>query len=194
MAWRSRPRINLPIQSFDSTRGMKHSHRLPACPDPLPPRFLSCLAEFADEPARIMIAIGDKAADRWHLELSQRWVVQYNVYINTAGDACLFACVEIEDPTVFGIVREVGFGNIAMGTIGLASLFYTGWVVPAAVAGGLYYGLASVGRQARGGGTFLERTATDILIFALLAIFVAWSLLSTLGPIGSRSLCVFGFS
>jgi len=27
---------------------MKHSHRLPACPDPLPPRFLSCLAEFAD--------------------------------------------------------------------------------------------------------------------------------------------------
>jgi hypothetical protein len=27
---------------------MKHSHRLPASPDPLPPRFLSCLAEFAD--------------------------------------------------------------------------------------------------------------------------------------------------
>lgn len=27
---------------------MKHSHRLPAFPDPLPPRFLSCLAEFAD--------------------------------------------------------------------------------------------------------------------------------------------------
>src|SRR5262249_34589040 len=27
---------------------MKHSHRPPACPDPLPPRFLSCLAEFAD--------------------------------------------------------------------------------------------------------------------------------------------------
>ena len=27
---------------------MKHSHRLPTSPDPLPPRFLSCLAEFAD--------------------------------------------------------------------------------------------------------------------------------------------------
>ena len=36
------------IQSLNSTRGMKHSHRLPASPDPLPPRFLSCLAEFAD--------------------------------------------------------------------------------------------------------------------------------------------------
>src|SRR5262247_855388 len=38
----------------------------------------------AREPARIMIAIGDKTADRWHLELSQRWVAQYNVYINDA--------------------------------------------------------------------------------------------------------------
>ena len=27
---------------------MKHSHRLPASPDPLPPRFLSCLAAFAE--------------------------------------------------------------------------------------------------------------------------------------------------
>ena len=38
----------------------------------------------AREPARIMIAIGDKTGERWHLQLSQRWVVQYNVYINDA--------------------------------------------------------------------------------------------------------------
>src|ERR1700737_3871118 len=30
----------------------------------------------AREPARIMIAIG--AEDRWHLQLAQRWIVQYN--------------------------------------------------------------------------------------------------------------------
>lgn len=86
---------------------------------------------------------------------------------------------EIKDPAVFGLVREVGFGNLAMGTIGLASLVYTGWVVPAAVAGGIYYGLAGVGHQVRGGGNTLERTAmiTDYLISALLAAFVAWSLL-----------------
>jgi hypothetical protein len=35
----------------------------------------------AREPARIMIAIGDKAANRWHLQIAQRWVVQYNFYI-----------------------------------------------------------------------------------------------------------------
>ena len=36
----------------------------------------------AREPARIMIAIGDKAANRWHLQIADRWVTQYNFYIN----------------------------------------------------------------------------------------------------------------
>ena len=36
------------IQPVDSTDGMQHSHRLQVSPDPLPPRFLSCLAGFAD--------------------------------------------------------------------------------------------------------------------------------------------------
>jgi hypothetical protein len=30
----------------------------------------------AREPARIMIAIGDKAANRWHLQIADRWVIQ----------------------------------------------------------------------------------------------------------------------
>ena len=36
----------------------------------------------AREPARIMIAIGDKVANRWHLQIAERWVVQYNFYVN----------------------------------------------------------------------------------------------------------------
>jgi len=36
----------------------------------------------AREPARIMIAIGNKQDNRWHLQLAQRWVVQYNFYVN----------------------------------------------------------------------------------------------------------------
>jgi hypothetical protein len=36
----------------------------------------------AREPARIMTAICDKIANRWHLQFAQRWVVQYNFYIN----------------------------------------------------------------------------------------------------------------
>ena len=34
------------------------------------------------EPARILIAIGNKKDNRWHLEIAQRWVVQYNFYLN----------------------------------------------------------------------------------------------------------------
>jgi len=36
----------------------------------------------AREPARIMTAIGDSQANRWHLQIANRWVVQYNFYIN----------------------------------------------------------------------------------------------------------------
>ncbi|MET0217297.1 MAG: hypothetical protein ABW205_05110, partial [Burkholderiales bacterium] len=36
----------------------------------------------AREPARIMTAIGDGKSNRWHLAIANRWVVQYNFYIN----------------------------------------------------------------------------------------------------------------
>ncbi len=36
----------------------------------------------AREPGRIMIAIGNKKDNRWHLEMAQRWVIQYNFYVN----------------------------------------------------------------------------------------------------------------
>ena len=50
--------------------------------------------------------------------------------------------------------------------------------MPAAAAGGRFYGLAGIGHQLRGGGNAREQTAmlSDYFIFALLAAFVAWSL------------------
>src|ERR1700748_3020476 len=33
-------------------------------------------------PSRIMTAIGDKRMNRWHLQIADRWVVQYNFYVN----------------------------------------------------------------------------------------------------------------
>jgi hypothetical protein len=38
----------------------------------------------AREPARIMTAIGSTKQNRWHLQMAQRWVIQYNFYINDA--------------------------------------------------------------------------------------------------------------
>src|SRR4029077_13938699 len=36
----------------------------------------------ARDPARIMTAVGDSKTNRWHLQIANRWVVQYNFYIN----------------------------------------------------------------------------------------------------------------
>jgi len=36
----------------------------------------------AREPARIMLAIGNQRENRWHLQIGQRWVTQYNFYVN----------------------------------------------------------------------------------------------------------------
>src|SRR6516162_8178392 len=44
----------------------------------------------AREPARIMTAIGDKKANRWHLQIAERWVVQYNFYVNDPGWGRMF--------------------------------------------------------------------------------------------------------
>lgn len=81
---------------------------------------------------------------------------------------------DIDAPAAYAIVREVGFGNLAMGTLGLVSLAMPEWVVSAAVVGGLYYGLAGLGHAFRGG-NFKEQVAlwSDLAIFVLLAIFVA---------------------
>ncbi|MGA8770582.1 MAG: DUF6790 family protein [Rhodomicrobium sp.] len=82
---------------------------------------------------------------------------------------------EIKDESVYAVVREVGFGNISIGALGLLSLADSRWVVPAAIVGGLYYGLAGVGHVFRGKRNFSEWTAliSDLFIFGLLAAFVA---------------------
>ena len=79
----------------------------------------------------------------------------------------------IDDPSAYAIVREVGFGNLAIGALGVASLFVPSWTIPAAIVGGLYYGLAGFGHLLRQG-NLKERFAlwSDLAIFALLAVFV----------------------
>src|SRR5229473_3604607 len=47
----------------------------------------------AREPARILIAIGDKGNDSPHLEYKQRWVNQYNFYVNDPHWGHLFVRV-----------------------------------------------------------------------------------------------------
>lgn len=81
----------------------------------------------------------------------------------------------ISDAGAFAMVREIGFGNLAMGTLGLLTLAFAGFLIPAAIVGGLYYGLAGAGHAVRGHRNAAGQVAmvSDFLIFALLAVFVA---------------------
>jgi hypothetical protein len=81
----------------------------------------------------------------------------------------------IKDRASFAIVRELGFANLATGTLGLISLIRPGWLVPAAIVGGLYYGLAGAGHLAHSDRNFEEQTAlvSDLFIFVVLGAFVA---------------------
>lgn len=54
--------------------------------------------------------------------------------------------------TIFGItdhkaqslVQEIGFGNLSLGMLGVLSIFEPQWIVPAAITGSLFYGLAGI--------------------------------------------------
>lgn len=82
---------------------------------------------------------------------------------------------EISDDGAYAIVRELGFANVAMGTVGLMSLANGAWLVPSAIVGTLYYGLAGIGHIVCHKRNVIEQTAliSDLLIFALLGVFLA---------------------
>ncbi|OOM74121.1 DUF6790 family protein [Clostridium sp. BL-8] len=49
---------------------------------------------------------------------------------------------KVNEERCFVIVREIGFANISFGSIGIFSFFYPEFRLAAAIAGGLYFGLA----------------------------------------------------
>lgn len=73
------------------------------------------------------------------------------------------------------IVQELGFANLAMGTLGTASLFLPEWRIAAAVVCGLYYGLAGARHVSAPHKNSLQTFAmlTDFFVSAVLAFVVA---------------------
>jgi hypothetical protein len=86
---------------------------------------------------------------------------------------------EIHDLKALAIVRELGFANLSMGLLGLCSLVRAGWIVPAALAGGLYYGFAGIGHVFRDNKNAKEHMAmvSDLLI-SLLLLAIVWKSLA----------------
>src|SRR5271155_4442810 len=64
------------------------------------------------------------------------------------------------------LVRELGFANLAMGSIAAVSLYVPGWVIPAALVGGIYYGLAGINHIFQEHRNRLETVAMTSDLFA----------------------------
>src|SRR5258707_13413010 len=69
---------NIPI--VDAPKGRRDEFIAPYFVRAKPDAVVAILKSL--EPARIMTAIGDSGANRWHLQFAQLQVVQYNFYIN----------------------------------------------------------------------------------------------------------------
>lgn len=85
---------------------------------------------------------------------------------------------DIPDKGAARVVIELGFANAAMGLVSVASILRPDWVLPAAIVGGLYYGLAGIKHVFNAGRNRIETWATvsDLGIFVALAIYVAFTL------------------
>ena len=81
----------------------------------------------------------------------------------------------IKGQEVLPVMREVGFANLAMGTLGVLSVLDRSLLVPAALVSGLYYGFAGLGHLFQGGLNLKRRVAmlTDLWVFAVLAVYLA---------------------
>jgi hypothetical protein len=80
---------------------------------------------------------------------------------------------KLDDRRSFVIVRELGFANLSMGLLGICSIFRVGWLIPAVIVGGLYYGLAGAGHLFRPEKNAKEYTAmiSDWFVFLVLLVF-----------------------
>lgn len=76
------------------------------------------------------------------------------------------------------VVRELGFANLAIGMLGIASLVVPSWRMAGAFVGGIFYGLAGIQHIFQAHRNPLENVAmlTDLFAAALLLGSAAWIL------------------
>jgi hypothetical protein len=83
----------------------------------------------------------------------------------------------IKDSEPLLVVQELGFANLSMGLLGISSLLNTGWILPAAIVGGLFIGLAGMRHILSKERNLLENSAmvSNLIIFAILLGYVVWA-------------------
>lgn len=128
--------------------------------------------------ASIIRRTRSQSRNLWDLAL--RWFTFWIVGIRllTAGAAQAlrpeFTAEQIfgtTDPTVLPFIQELGFANLAFGTIGILCLFVRPWTVPAALAGVVFLGLDGIRHLFGGGGFTTDRIVamvTDLIALVVL--------------------------
>ena len=78
---------------------------------------------------------------------------------------------DIKEGAALPIVRELGFANLSIGLLGALALFVNAWIAPAALVGGLFYGLAGAQHALKRERNGAETVAmvSDLFIFLVLA-------------------------
>jgi hypothetical protein len=84
----------------------------------------------------------------------------------------------IKDSKQFIIVQELGFANLSMGVLGISTILEGNWILPAAIVGCLFIGLAGIRHMFSKGRSLLENSAmlSNLLIFIILLMYVTWAL------------------
>lgn len=77
------------------------------------------------------------------------------------------------------LVRELGVSNFSIGVVGVASIFAPSFVLPVAIAAGIFYGIAGVRHIMEPGRSRNETIAmaSDLFVCVVLAAYVASALL-----------------
>lgn len=115
------------------------------------------------DPARQAAASIIPIAGKWFVF----WIV--GIRLVTAGLSQVFtpkrtAAILGIDPSQSGtVVRELGFSNLAVGVLGLATLWWSEWRGAAALVGGLFFFFAGIQHIARNLRKDVERTKWEKL-------------------------------
>jgi uncharacterized protein DUF6790 len=113
------------------------------------------------------------------LLLAGKWFVFWAVGVRlllaglrqTRDPAFTAAMLNVREPASFIVVQELGFASLSLGVLGLLAILNASWIVPAAVAGGLFLGLAGIKHALKGDRTVKENIAmvSDLWAAAVLA-------------------------
>jgi hypothetical protein len=81
----------------------------------------------------------------------------------------------VKEKAALTLVQELGFANLSIGLFGVLVLVRSEWIVPAAITGGLFYGLAGMKHVIKGDRNRTENIAmvSDLWIFLVLAGYLA---------------------